>query len=214
MKVHWNRLFHTVCPGLIYPIHGFLCFGSMFHATFKGNQWPKYDDLDIGVLDDGFEHIHVENFAKSTGFDIKHRIVDDITGKPMYFGLEPKEDAKAAYGDAMVDVFVWRKYKGIYWHTYDVKMEFPRNGIPTRYIFKGVEANRTFDEGFVNIDNIGGSMMHVQVPIKYGTLLDEWYPNWIEPRQEVSHSGYVIEMKSCAGFETGKYDTVKWREFD
>ena len=184
------------------------CFGTMLTLVREKGEFKKHDDVDIGVFYDEYEPRLIENFAQSTGWEIKNKIVHDVSGKPLFMSLTPNEDAKRAYGNVHVDIFAWVKFEDHYWHTYDVKMEKPKRGVPHRYIFKGVES-WIFDSGFVNRDNVAGGMIHGYIPLKYGTLLDRWYPDWLVKREEVSHADRTIRMKSCKGFKTGGYEDLR-----
>jgi hypothetical protein len=197
----------------------FFCFGTMLTLVRDGGKFKKRDDVDIGVFYDKYEPVYIKNFCASNGFDIVNRIIDDTTGKPLYLTIAPKSDVKMNTGTVFIDIFAWYKWEGLYWHTYDVKMEKPAKGIPRKYIFKGIPAY-TLESGMVNRDNVGDSMMYAKIPLKYGTLLDYWYTHekngtvyhWLDPRSEVSDAKWQIEMDSCRGFKTGKLKKVNWYE--
>lgn len=201
-KVNWPRIFQYVCTVFNYmPTKWWFCFGTMLTLIRDEGKFKKIDDVDVGVFYDDFEPRYITNWCKSNGFVITKHIVDDITRKPLYYSIEPMEDIQKITGKFALDVFMWIKYKGFYWHTYDVKMEKPSNGIPRKYIFKGVPENAFSD--IIHIDSIAGTSFHGYVPLKYGTLLDLWYPNWIVKREECSHAKWVMSMDSCKEIHKG-----------
>jgi len=205
MKPRWDYIFRVVCSGFnFWPMKWFFCFGTMLSivrsdmrvAQGKEPKFPKKcDDVDVGVFYDEFQPIYITNFCKSNGWVVDNRIVSDTTGKTLYMGLKPREDVADMMGNVHVDIFCWVKHDGYYWHTYDVDMKRPKNGKLKRYTFKGVPA-WAIDGGVVERVNIGGSHHCGFIPLKYGTLLDLWYPDWLVPRECVSE-GEVRVVKSC-----------------
>lgn len=201
--MNWQRIFQYVCTAFNYmPFDWFFCFGTMLTLVRDKGKFKKIDDVDVGVFFDDFNIRYLENWCKANGFVITRQIIDDITKKHLYVSIEPKNDVKTITGSFGLDVFMWRKYNGYYWHTYDVMMERPKNGIPKKYIFKGVP--ETALNKIIHIDSIAKTPFHGYVPLKYGTLMDLWYPNWIEKRQECSHTKWVMTMKSCKDIHEGK----------
>lgn len=216
ITVNWQAVMREVC-------HGFntmptlrtrennvsrawwFCFGTMLTFVRNRGQFKKLDDVDVGVSFDTFEWLYMENFCRSRGYAVDRKIVDDVSGKPMYMSFKPMGAATELTGEWFLDVFAWRLYKDFYWHTYDTEMEYPKNGVPKRYKFKGVP-RELFEAGFAEQENVAGSCMSGWIPLRYGSLLDLWYPDWLHERQECSHDKYVLECKSCKSFLTGKFD--------
>lgn len=213
--MNWKAILREVClafnslPGMT-PNSGVLsrswwfCFGTMLTLVRDHGKFKKMDDVDVGVLYDTFEWRHIHNWYSSRGYLVENKIIDDVTKKPMYMSLKPCGDNAMVTGEWFLDIFAWRKWNGFYWHTYDTQMERPTSGVPSRYVFKGVPCE-LFDAGCTVRENLADSMMHGWVPLRYGTLLDLWYPDWLHKREECSHDKYVLECKSCSAFETGKF---------
>lgn len=197
--MNWKQIFRTLCPIFnAMPMKWFLCFGNLLTVVRDGGKFKENDDLDIGFYYDQFEFVYIKNVCEAHGWRVDRKILNDVDKKPLYLSLSPKEDIAKITGDFHLDLFAWYRYNGMYWHTYDVNMERPQNSIPSRYIFKGVPAY-LLDE-LTHRDDIAGSGMHAWIPIKYGTLLDLWYPDWLHKRKEVSSDKYKIEIKSCKQF--------------
>lgn len=212
MKINWERVFRYVCPTFnATQMKWFLCFGSLL-TVIRDKQKFGNDDLDIGVFYDEFEPVHIKNFCAGCGWKVEKTILHDVDKKPLFMSLVPTKDVETITGPIHIDVFAWYLHKGVYYHTYDVKMENQK--VPSKYIFKGVEKD-TLDH-LISIDNVANSMMYAKIPLMYGTLLDTWYTDyekgyhWLEPRKCVSDTQWKLEMKSCSGFKSGKYEKVKW----
>lgn len=200
--MNWQRIFQYVCTAFNYmPCKWFFCFGTMLTLVRDKGKFKHPDDVDVGVFLDEFEPRHLYNWCQANGFVIIRKIVDDITKKPLYISIEPSEDVQRITGKFGLDVFMWMKYNGYYWHTYDVKMERPKHGVPNKYYFKGIPEHSLSE--IVPINSIAGTSFHGHVPLKYGTLMDLWYPNWIEKRNECSHTKWVMSMKSCKSIHDG-----------
>lgn len=203
MNLNWPRIFQYVCTAFNYmPCKWFFCFGTMLTLVRDKGKFAKNDDIDVGVYFEDFEPVYIKNWCSANGFDVRRTIIDDITKKPLYYSIVPKPDIAIVTGKFHLDVFAWMKYKNYYWHTYDVKIENPKHGIPNKYIFKGVPEYAL--QKLTNIDGIAGTMFSGFVPLKYGTLLDIWYPNWIERREEVSHTKWALNVHSCKDIYSGK----------
>jgi len=96
-----------------------------------------------------------------------------------------------------VDIFFWIKSGNNYWHTYDRKLEFPKNGIPSEYYFKATPALAFKGEPYRYVwEEIA---VPINVPRLYGTLLDIWYPGWFIPDRNFGQSRAVkeVKVKSC-----------------
>lgn len=207
MRPNWEHIFRTVCPlfvGMGPHKRWFFCFGTMLSivrsdmrvAQGKEPKFPqKQDDVDVGVFYDEFEPVHVKNFCAANGWVVDNRIVSDTTGKPLFTSLRPRSDVVDILGDVHIDIFCWVKHDGHYWHTYDTEMKRPKNGKLSRYTFKGIP-EWMLSSGVVERLNVGGSRHYGFIPAKYGSCLDEWYPDWLVPQECVS-KGKVKVVKSC-----------------
>lgn len=181
------------------------CFGTMLsivrtdmmRAQGQKVKFPKkQDDVDIGVFYDDYQPVYVKNFCDGNGWIVDNCIVSDTSGKVLFVSLRPRKDIADVLGDVHLDIFCWVKHDGQYWHTYDVDMKRPKNGKLSRYTFKGTPC-WMFDGGFVERTNLGDSMHYGFIPMKYGSCLDLWYPDWIVPQECVSNAQEVRVVKSC-----------------
>lgn len=186
------------------PLTWFLNFGSLLKFT-RGEDFVKDEDFDIGIFYDEYDQRQLENNLQTRGFEIKHKIVDDTTRKPLYYNLR----MRAELGIKMeFCLFCWYKHKGLYWHTYDIQME--GRDIPKMYTFKGIPVD-LFEDKIMKV-NCPGTHRDVQILPRYGSVLDYWYPDWrIKRKQAVSTTRWQISMKSLKSFEDESYtiDTVK-----
>lgn len=203
------------------PMPYWLCFGTLLHETraltgehvFKIPQekfWGKVvDDIDLGVFYDNYHFQYIKNFCSGAGWEIDHTIRPDTGGQPLYVSLKPTKDVESITGEVCLDVFAWYEFKDMYWHTFDTRMERPHKGIPDKYVFRGVP--KWVFKDFVGIDNVAGSGMNAKIPLRYGTLFDWWYTDWIKPRpQATSNALWEIQFKSFKDLAKNKYEIVSW----
>ena len=196
---------------------------AMCILSMGGEPWDKKlfkgeDDVDIGVFYDECEEHYIKNFWQTHGLVLSHKIVDNITGKPLYYSIKASPDLKEMMGDLHICIFWWYKWDGYYWHTYDYDGHRPKTGIPSRYVLKGIPAE-TLEGELVHVENIANSMHGFKIPPQYGRLLDLWYPpskdhplGWLKPKQCVSDAPRIIECKSMHHLESGKFKKLKWTD--
>lgn len=215
MKTKWKNVFRYLCPVInaSYNRDAWACFGTLLTYVRDKGKFEREDDIDLGVFFETYEPVHFLNMTHSRGWDMDNHVLDDTNRKPMYMSITPQKDTKTLTGDIAIDIFAWREWKGYYWHTYDMDMVKPSKGILRRYTFKGVP-KWMFDGGMIPWENVSDTGMHLWVPLKYGSLMDYWYPSrggtdvgWLKPKQCVSESDAIITMKTCDGFKTGN---VEW----
>jgi len=217
VKPNWEKIFGFLCPEIhAWRTPWFLCFGSLL-ALIRDKKFGD-DDLDIGMFYDRYEPQFIKNLCNGRGWEIHHKIVHDETRRALYYSLVPQKDWQQVMGKIHVDLFCWYKWDGYYWHTYDVRMEEPKRGIPSMYTLKGIPC-WMLDSGLVAWNGVGGTTMWVNVPLKYGSLFDNWYPpsdanplGWIHPHKEISDAPRIIEFKNFSDLENNKFTKVKWNE--
>lgn len=193
----------------------FLCFGTLL-SVIRDKCFDISQDIDIGVIgpiDDIFQQQYdqgnVNNFIKS-----------NHTGKILKFDYRTPEGVH-------IDVFRWVKFKGMYWHTLDYKMEFPKNGVPSEYLFKSmpkevfdidqkeimakIEDTKYYNQGrstmtkhgtwYKSLPEAPTEGIDFTLPYMYGYFLDIAYPDWATERKQFGQSkGYTeIKVKGCKG---------------
>lgn len=190
----------------------FLCFGTLLFWV-RDKTFRVDDDIDIGVI--GEPELVVSAF--SSMFRGVSRVVDDSTGRPF----------QVTYSSSMcrgsIDLYFWHKKDGFYWHTYNTLMEKLRNGVPSKYVFKGLPAecfdvDRKVVERYQEDIRYGRAMTNhgtwdhlvpqcpeegisMPLPFSYGRCLDVWYPDWHVVRSQfgVSEAAHTFTVKSCRG---------------
>jgi len=211
LPVNWTKLFHMLCS--VIPQMGsrwFFCFGTMLTLVRDKGKFPDRDDVDIGVFYEETGEECIRQICQLCGLKENKRITNDIDKKPLYVSLSPNKDCAQDVGDVHIDIFFWYKHRKQRYHTYDINFESPKSGIPKTYYFKGIDASLL--EEYARIENISGSMMEGKIPLRYGTLLDIWYPHWLQRRKEVSAAPYILKCKSCSELHANKYEKVQWPE--
>lgn len=102
----------------------------------------------------------------------------------------------------------WFKWNGYYWHSKGHKWVTPRKFDKEKYgyrigdaaIMKGIPESYLSD--FAEVDFHG---LKVQIPAKYGSCLDFWYPGWWLPK-----TGGASSKKIIAVIDTWK-SRKKWK---
>ena len=174
------------------PMKWWLCFGNLlglirdkgFIRDEKG-EIKKGEDLDVGIRYEEADDRLIMNGMSKFGYELKKKVINDIDKKPFYYGFTHKE-----YCD--VCVFCFYKHGDFRYHTFDVNHE--NKEIPSEYVFAGVPSICFDDVISYNWKEIN---REVNLPHKYGTCLDWWYPNWLEKREGCSNSPRQIRMASC-----------------
>jgi hypothetical protein len=199
-----------------FDVKWFLCFGTLLNIIRNNELNISSQDIDIGVIGDiNFmyqqlaQENKVENYIKSndTGDILKVAFKDDT--------------------DVSIDVFRWLPFKGMYWHTYDHQMKFPKDGIPSKYLFKsmpvevfdcppttirkkredmkyhtqGRPSMSTNGTWAISLPDAPAEGIDLQLPYMYGYFLDIAYPDWNTERSQFGQSvGYTeFETSSCEG---------------
>jgi len=173
----------------------FMSFGALLYFIRDRNMGVKFEqDLDITVLG----NISMKRLVQAMdewGFRPKSKIVDDHTKRP--FQIVFASETMPCF----IDVFLWKKSGDYWWHTYDYYGEHPKNGIPSKYIFKGTPEWAMKGEVYkYNWEEITGDM---NFPCLYGSLLDIWYPGWfvVDKNFGQSHAAKTVKVKTCKKLE-------------
>lgn len=193
-------------------VHWFICFGTLL-SYVRDKKLNLDGDIDIGIIED------IEKVKKNieTHYTVSHIIKSDKTGKLLNFSfVEP-------HTSITVDVFAWVNFKGMYWHTFDTLMEFPKDGIPSKYIFKSMPSDIFFtdkrtiakkqnDLKYGRLLTDYGTWRHAVpefpedgielcLPYNYGHFLDIAYPDWCTTRDQigVSEGFSKLEVNTCKG---------------
>ena len=188
----------------------FLCFGTLLYWT-RDHQFNIEDDIDIGVLGEPQKAIT----ALSTFLTPTHMVRDNVTGEPLNVAF------KHEHHGFCLDLFIWKKFNGMYWHCFDEQMTFPADGILKEYSFKGIpcecfDVNQPIIDMYQKDIRYGRDMSNqgtwkkavpgieeegyqLCLPFGYGRCLDIWYPDWSEKRSQfgVSECQERITVKSC-----------------
>lgn len=168
----------------------FMSYGTLLHFIRDFRMDKEFEwDYDVCLINANPETVMLA--MESNGFQLTKKIVNDVTGEPFQLVYKHKRMEKYA------DLFFMYEANGYLWHTYDVDLEMPHNGIPKQYFFKGVES-KNFDGDvfrYMWFDNIP----KLPFPFKYGTLLDIWYPGWFIPNSKFGQSRCekVVKIETC-----------------
>lgn len=162
----------------------FISFGSLLYLV-RDRGKPFNQDIDISIIGE-HRFDRILNQLLNNGFTLTNRVINDVTKEPLFVELKSPSGI-------MVDVFFWIREGDNYWHTYDYMRE--KKEIPTTYVFKSLPAYM-FDGAPYKTEFEG---VELNLPNKYGTLLDYWYPNWFIPDEEFGQSLCQTrkELKSC-----------------
>lgn len=188
----------------------FVCFGTLL-GILRDKNFNVKSDFDIGVIgninniEDSFHHCSVH-----------HKVVSDVTGNTINIAMRDKRNL------VTYDFFRWVKHNGMYFHSYDVNMEFPTNGVLKEYTWKGIPAEcfepradriNLWKKDLKFMQSITGGGwktpipefpqegIEVVLPFNYGSCLDYWYPNWHKKDETfgVSRAHKTITVKTCKG---------------
>ena len=187
------NIIHTIFNRL--SSRWFVSFGSLLYFIRERNMGVPFEqDIDISIIG-SCDHKKVIEFMKMWSYEVKGKILDDQTKKPLQLVFKSKTVP------FMIDVFFWKKHNDYWWHTYDYYGEHPKNGIPSKYVFKGTPRWAMKGEPYkYNWEEITGNM---NFPHLYGSLLDIWYPGWFVPDKNFgqSRSEKKITVKNCRNLE-------------
>lgn len=171
----------------------FVAFGTLLYFIRDKNMGKKFKtDFDIAVfLTPGSNWNAFMLGMEERGFHKKRVIINDVTNQPLQ-AVFSREEVGFDF-----DLFFMIESGNYIWHTFDTKMENPRKGIPSEYVFKGVE-KAAFHGGTIKYlwNDLSPGL---NFPIKYGTLLDKWYPGWFIPDARFGQSkcDRIVKMSSC-----------------
>jgi len=183
------NIIHTIFNHL--QVKWFISFGSLLYFIRDRNMGVNFEqDFDVSVLGE-CDYNRVIEFMGQWSFEVKRRILDDQTKEPLQLVFKSKSI------HFVIDVYFWRKYNGYWWHTYDYYGEHPKNGKPSKYVFKGTPKDAMSGEPWkYNWEEITGD---INFPKNYGTLLDIWYPGWFVPDANFGQSKAEkkITVKNC-----------------
>ena len=169
----------------------FVCFGMLLHLIRDGSLEDDHD-IDMGLLrEEDIDYDALIRAFASNGYSVRKKVISDYSYKPFYIGLKHETLPP-------ICLFFWQLHEGKRYHTYDINFE--NKEIPSEYVFKGVDAKLL--DGKVYKEHFGtrkDEMFRdvIRIPQKYGSLLDAWYPNWLEQRSEQSNRDDCLMMKSC-----------------
>ena len=197
----------------------FVCFGTLL-SLLREHVLDFSSDVDIGVIGPCQSAIDILSRAYQPMYCIRN----DKTGEVLQHSFRCSGTNNITY---TLDVYFWVKVGNMYYHTYDVSQERPKNGIPRQYEFKGVPASH-FDptpeelkaymknpkmQGAMNkngtwrslLEGFEGDGISVCTPFGYGACLDTWYPDWSmrRPQWGVSDTKWIKRVKSCKDLFTG-----------
>ncbi len=187
--------------------HWFICFGTLLYFI-RDHIFNITQDIDIAII--GEIGSLMKGIERSYG--INKYISSDINNDILNFSY--------IYAGISIDVYQFIKKNGYYWHTYDHTIS-NTGGLRNEYLFKGIPCDRidvdqkTIETIMCNptygrvIDRYGawqhaplnepGQEMLLHLPYKYGTMIDDFYPDWIVRRNNFGTSKCTIQkvVNSC-----------------
>jgi hypothetical protein len=168
------------------PYRWFVCFGALLYFLRDKKMGKKFDqDVDISVFED-MPMKNIINAFEQYSYKLKVCMINDVTKKPLHVVLK---------GYKSIDVFVWVKANGYYWHTYNEDMSADK--IPKQYLWKGVPCELMEGEYWRYYWDERVSPLNF--PHLYGSLLDYFYPGWFVPDANFgqSRAEKVVRLKTC-----------------
>lgn len=188
----------------------FISFGSLLWFVRDRMLGRPFDtDIDVSVFWGELKREDIINKFQEYGYTLKKEVLDNWHRKPLQMvftatapGMMPCD----------IDLFFWVLGEKYAWHTYDM---FNRNQpIMDEYTFKGTPKE------FIMAPTVSvvweEIAPNVQIPLKYGSLLDTWYPPmtdadgkyvanslWIIPNRQYgqSKSHKMVTLKSCKNMQ-------------
>jgi hypothetical protein len=172
-------------------IHHFCCFGTLLGLIRDNGPIEGDSDVDLGIFYEDMDEKKIVKSMAKFGYGLDHKIANDHSSKPFYLSFK---------GRNLPDLclFAWYKIGNIRYHTYDV--HFEKKDVPSEYVFKGVPSHLledVFQFWPLGENKVQLTQHAFNIPVRYGTLFDYWYPDWKKPRKGVSTSPYIVKMKSC-----------------
>ena len=162
-------------------------FGTLLGIIREGNIKSHDHDLDMCILRDKITKEQEEKYynacEKRKLFRYRKRIEKRTNGRYEWISLCPVPREKEGVKSCNWFFF---EHKGYMWHTkgkgWVRKFDKQRYEFDDSYhsVGKGIDAG-LFDTLIdCPVDFFGLSF---KIPLKYGTILDEWYPNWAFPKR-------------------------------
>ncbi|HUS90074.1 MAG TPA: hypothetical protein VMW91_12060 [Desulfosporosinus sp.] len=168
------------------PPRWFISFGALLYFLRDKKMGKKLrQDVDISVFEDAPVKNIIDSFTQYQ-FKVRTYMVDDVTNKPLHVVLKGYLD---------VDIFIWIKANGYYWHTYDHDMSGEK--VPKQYVWKGTPCELM--DGEVWKYHWDERVSPLNFPRLYGSLMDYWYPGWYVPdaRFGQSRCEKIVKLKTC-----------------
>lgn len=174
-------------------IKWFACFGTLLGMIRDDGPIKDDHDIDIGIFYEDTDEVRLVNGFSKWNYKLAKKTINDyeLPNKPFHMSFVSNQKMPE------LCVFAWYKHKDYRYHTYDVNQE--NKPVPSEYVFKGVPGKLLSDIIQFN-PTVKGNIMFQRppyVPLKYGTILDIWYPNWKVPKGGQSETPYIVKMKSC-----------------
>lgn len=178
----------------------FFSYGTLlyFIRDFRLGK-PFETDYDICLINADVQAVMYS--MESVGFRLEKKIINDVTKEPLQLVYRHK-----TMPDKFADLFFMVETDNHLWHNVDVDMEMPKDGIPKKYVFKGVEKEAF--SGEVLKYKWEENIAKVPFPAKYGTLLDLFYPGWFIPDKNFGQSKCqkTIELPHCVQLKERLYE--------
>lgn len=195
-----------------FDVKWFMCFGTLLNLVRHPQKFDLDSDIDIGIIGSDLELFYDQ--IKNT-YTVSHFMKSDDTGKLLNFCYYDGSN------DIHIDVFKWMKFKGMYWHTYDVLNDADEKGCPSKYHFKSMPTEvferdekdiqlKRQDLRYGRIMTKHGTWLkpipelpaegiELPIPSFYGLFLDIAYPEWATTREGfgVSEAFSTFKTKSC-----------------
>lgn len=173
----------------------FYCFGTLLEWIADSTFGLDYD-IDIGCLYDECDSKRLAGSLSGNGYELESVFLHDVDKKPLNMHFKPTRDN--IRNTPTVDIYFWIRKGNILYHTYDINKEgreIPREytlkGVPYEYINPSqddidskrnaiIDGNLRLNEHGVWMHDVFGSYSGYRFysPFRYGSLLDEWYPDW------------------------------------
>lgn len=168
------------------PMRWFISFGTLLYfIRDKALGKPFRQDIDVSLFGDAPITKIVDYFTQYRMRPVTY-MINDVTKQPLHVVLK---------GSYSIDLFVWVKANGYYWHTYDEDMS--KSKVPKQYIWKGTPC--ALMDGPIWKYHWDERVGALNFPHLYGSLLDYWYSGWYIPdsRFGQSKSEKIVKLKTC-----------------
>lgn len=172
------------------PLKWFVSFGSLLNLL---RDRGKVDgDIDLSVFFDEADGDRIINAFGQFGYKLEKKIIHNQNHRPLFLSFVPLD--KGMHGDIGIDIFFWFAANNLYYHTYDYFMENPANGIPNKYVFKGIK--KSILDGPIIKYQWPGTPYEVPCPLRYGEALQAWYPGFFikDPKFGCSKAKHMVQV--------------------